>query len=71
MKPANPTQYVDVAEVMALTGAKKVKAYELIKKCNIELAEKGCLTISGRCPRAFVLKKLGLDDSLLGKNPVE
>ena len=53
-----------VREAMDLLGIKESKAYELIALANEELRGKGCYTISGKTPRRFFLKKMGLEDLL-------
>ena len=43
--------FIAVEEVMQILGIGKSKAYNIIKAYNAELAERGYLTIRGRCPR--------------------
>ena len=52
--------YLQVQEVMMLTGVKQAKAYKIIKQMNAELQEKGFITFSGRVPKNYFLKRTGL-----------
>lgn len=54
-------QYITAHEVMELWGIKETKAYAIIKAANNELKARGCFVVSGKAPRRFVLKKMGLD----------
>lgn len=51
---------LSVNDVMELTGVKKNKAYQLIKACNDEIAEKGYLIVSGKVPKSYFKKRLFL-----------
>ena len=55
-------KYITAREVMEIWDIKETKAYSIIRSANEELKEKGCFVVSGKAPRRFVLKKLGLDD---------
>lgn len=52
--------YITAEEVMELWGVKITSAYKLIRECNKELKKQGCICISGKCPRKFFMKKMGL-----------
>lgn len=54
-------QYITAREVMELWNVKETKAYAIIRAVNDELKERGCIVVSGKAPRQYVLKKLGLD----------
>lgn len=55
-------KYITAREVMEIWDIKETKAYSIIRSANEELKAKGCFVVSGKAPRRFVLKKLGLDD---------
>lgn len=46
-----------VKEVMAMTGRGQTWSYNLIKRLNKELKEKGYLTISGKVPEKYLMKR--------------
>lgn len=50
--------FIAVEEVMQILGIGKSKAYNIIKAYNAELAERGYLTIRGRCPRKYFEQKV-------------
>ncbi len=54
-------QYITAYEVMEMWGIKATKAYAIIRAANNELKARGCIVVSGKAPRRFVMKKLGLD----------
>lgn len=40
-----------------MLGVSSAKAYQIIKKLNTELSEKGYITIAGKIPRAYFNEK--------------
>lgn len=50
--------FVDAKEVCRILGIGTTKAYAIIREYNKELAEKGFLTIRGRCPRRYFESKI-------------
>lgn len=50
-------QFLTAPELAALVGVSQSKAYELIKKMNDELTEKGFLTVRGKVPAAYVRER--------------
>lgn len=56
--------YMDVKEVMLLTGMAKSKCYELIRQFNEKLQAQGIYTIRGRVNRKFCYEQLGIADEL-------
>lgn len=50
--------FVDAKEVCQILGIGTTKAYAIIREYNKELAEKGFLTIRGRCPRRYFESKI-------------
>lgn len=57
------TKYYFCAEdVMQILGVKQSKAYNIIKKLNDELKEKGFLTVAGRVPRKYFLERCGVSE---------
>ena len=49
--------YFDVNDIMLITGVKQSKAYQIIKKLNIELREKGYIVIAGQVSKKFFYEK--------------
>lgn len=47
-------------DVMTLLKCKRSKAYEIIKVLNIELKNKGFLTINGKIPSTYLLNRLNI-----------
>ena len=47
--------YYKAEDVMKILGVKQSKAYNIIKKLNDELKEKGFLTVAGRIPKKYFL----------------
>jgi len=47
-------------DVMSLLKCKRSKAYEIIKVLNIELKNKGFLTINGKIPSTYLLNRLNI-----------
>ena len=45
-------------EVSDTLGVKKSKAYSIIKQMNVELAEKGYMTVAGKVSRAYFQERL-------------
>ena len=45
--------WVDVKEVMDAFGCRRAKAYEIIRRLNEELKERGFLTYAGRVSRRY------------------
>lgn len=52
--------YYQVKDVMNILNVKQTKAYSIIKKLNQELDEKGFITVAGRVPRVYFLKRCGV-----------
>ncbi len=50
--------FVHADEVAADFGISRTKAYEMIKKLNKELEERGFLTIAGRVSRKYYLERV-------------
>ncbi len=44
---------MDAKEVAEGLGVSEAKAYRIIKDLNVELKEKGFITVAGKIPRAF------------------
>ncbi len=58
-------QYVTVEDVSDCLGISKSKAYQIIRRLNNELKEKGYITIAGKCPvRYFEQKFYGFQAEL-------
>ena len=49
-------QYVTVEDVSDCLGISKSKAYQIIRRLNNELKEKGYITIAGKCPVRYFEK---------------
>lgn len=49
-----------VKDVMEMFGFKQSKAYGIIRQLNEELEDKGFLTVSGRVPAAYLMKRMGI-----------
>lgn len=61
--------FMRVNEVAEELGVSKPYAYKLIKKLNEELAQTGCITISGRIDRKFFHEKFyGTKNEMKGEN---
>lgn len=54
-------QYITHKEVQEILGIKQAAAYDMIRKLNNELKEKGFLTVAGRCPRKYFAERTGYD----------
>lgn len=54
--------YYKAEDVMKILGVKQSKAYNIIKKLNDELKEKGFLTVAGRVPKKYFLKRCGVSE---------
>ena len=52
------TVFIKAAEIASELGVSKPYAYKLIQKMNIELKNKGYITISGRVSRQYYEEKL-------------
>lgn len=50
-------QFLTAPELAALVGVSKSKSYELIKKMNMELSDRGFLTVRGKVPAAYVQER--------------
>lgn len=48
-------------DVMNLLKCKRSKAYEIIKILNIELQDKGYLTINGKVPSSYLFNRLNIE----------
>jgi len=53
----NETCFMSVDDVAQELGISKSYAYKIVQRLNIELKEKGYLTISGRVNRKFFTEK--------------
>jgi hypothetical protein len=49
--------YLDVNDIMTITGVKQSKAYQIIRELNKELKKKGCITIAGQVSKKFFNEK--------------
>ena len=49
--------FIKVEEVAEVLGVSKSYAYKIIQKLNVELKEKGFVTISGRINKQYFLEK--------------
>lgn len=54
-------EFADVEKVVAMLGCSKAKAYEVIRALNLELKEKGFLTIQGKINIRYLIKRFGLE----------
>jgi hypothetical protein len=52
--------FMTSADVQALTGYKGTKSWEIIKRLNEELEQKGFLTVKGKVPRKYFMERFGL-----------
>lgn len=52
----------DVAQIMTIS---KAKAYQIIKKLNVELSDMGFITISGKISKSYFAKKIYIDTEML------
>lgn len=59
---SNNEYFITVEEVMELLHIKEGKAYQLMRQCNEELKAKGFMTVRGRCPRAYLLERVGVSE---------
>ena len=61
-RPEDTTERLmfDAKDVMRITHCKQNKAYELIRKMNLELEQQGFYTIRGRTPAQYCMQRLGL-----------
>ena len=55
--PSHYNRFLDVFDVMEITGLKKVSAYNLIRAMNRELKEKGYFVTSGKIPRKYFFER--------------
>lgn len=53
------SHFLDVNEVMKITGKKRSKSYEIIRTLNKELEAKGKITIQGIVPRKYFFERIG------------
>lgn len=51
------SRFYTAKEVAEMLGVSSAKAYQIIKKLNMELSEKGYITIAGKIPRAYFDEK--------------
>ena len=51
---------LDCMDIMEILKIKKSKSYEIIKKLNEELSEKGFITISGKVPKNYFEERMCL-----------
>lgn len=49
--------YLEVNDIMKITGVKQTKAYQIIRELNRQLKEKGYVTIAGQVPRKYFNEK--------------
>ena len=49
--------WIDAREVAETVGCSQSKAYEIIRKLNKELSQRGFITISGKTSRQFFNEK--------------
>lgn len=47
-------QFYGARDIMDLLGVSESKSYQLIRKMNDELSEKGFLIVRGKVPRAYL-----------------
>ena len=59
---SNNEYFITVTEVMEMLHIKEGKAYKMIRQCNDELKAKGFITVAGRCPRDYLLKRVGVSE---------
>ena len=50
--------YITAAELAEIMGISNGHAYKLIREMNADLKKQGFLTISGKLPRAYLVKCL-------------
>ena len=50
--------FYNVDDVAKILGVKQGKAYEVIRKLNFELDEKGYITIRGKIPVAYFRERI-------------
>lgn len=55
---------MDVSEVMDLLKIGRSKAYSLIQALNQELEMEGYLTINGKIPKKYLLKRFHLEGGM-------
>ena len=51
------TQYITATQIQDVLGVGCTKAFAIVKSLNIELAEMGYITVSGKCPMEYFKKK--------------
>lgn len=51
--------FLDVEDVMRITGRKETKSYSIIQQLNEELKAKGKITIQGKVPRKYFFERIG------------
>ena len=54
----NENNFMRVDDVAKELGVSKSYAYKIVQKLNVELREKGFITISGRVNRRYFMEKL-------------
>ena len=54
----NENNFMRVDDVAKELGISKSYAYKIVQKLNVELREKGFITISGRVNRRYFMEKL-------------
>lgn len=70
IKLATQTQFITAEEVQRVMGIGQTSAYTVIKTLNKQLKAKGCVTVSGRCPRKF-FEEMTMYDTGGQFNPTE
>lgn len=54
--------YLNVKDVMEITGRKETTCYNLIRKLNKELNKMGKLTVNGKVPRKYFEERFGIGE---------
>ncbi len=54
----NKNTFMKVEEVAEVLGVSKSYAYKIVQKLNIELKEKGFLTIAGRVNKQYFMERV-------------
>lgn len=52
--------FLDVKDVMKITGKKESKSYSLIQQLNKELKEQGKIIIQGKVPKKYFFERVGV-----------
>lgn len=54
------TLYIGADELAEVMGIAQSTAYGIIRQANRELKQNGYITIAGKCPRSYLLQRLGV-----------